>query len=95
MPLYIKYFLVLTRIVFLLPLSSLAADWPKWLGPNGDSVWRESGVISSIPKDGLKTRWEREVGLGYSGPSVANGKVYLGFPEKPRDRKFMLLVSIF
>ncbi|QXD25055.1 PQQ-like beta-propeller repeat protein [Opitutia bacterium ISCC 51] len=56
---------------------SQAADWPKWLGPNGKNVWNEKGVVSSIPDEGLKTLWEFEVGLGYGGPSVAKGKVYL------------------
>lgn len=68
-----------TIYVLLLGLvsTSQAADWPKWLGPNGKNVWQEQGVISSIPEDGLKTLWEVEVGLGYGGPSVAKGKVYL------------------
>jgi len=54
-----------------------SADWPKWLGPTGDSVYHEQGVITAIPDGGLVTLWEYEVGLGYTGPAVANGKVYL------------------
>jgi len=54
-----------------------SADWPKWLGPTGNGVWNEDGVVSSIPAGGLTTKWEFEVGLGYASPSVANGKVYL------------------
>lgn len=62
---------------FFTPVFLRAADWPHWLGPTGKNVWQEQGVITSIPSDGLKTKWDFEVGLGYGGPSVAKGKVYL------------------
>ena len=55
----------------------LADDWPRWLGPRGDSIWRESDILSEIPEDGLKFKWRYPVGLGYSGPAVSNGKVYV------------------
>jgi outer membrane protein assembly factor BamB len=57
--------------------SALADDWPQWLGPNRDSVWREKGIVERLPRDGLKFRWKSPVALGYSGPAVADGKVYL------------------
>ena len=56
---------------------SSADDWPQWMGPNRDGVWRETGVVKTIPKDGLKVKWRVPVAGGYSGPAVANGKVYL------------------
>lgn len=71
-----KLIIFCTLILSVVTLSH-AADWPKWLGPNGKNVWNEQGVLSTIPADGLKTLWETEVGLGYGGPSVAKGKVYL------------------
>ena len=27
----------------------LADDWPQWLGPRRDSVWRESGILKKFP----------------------------------------------
>ena len=54
-----------------------AEDWPQWMGPQRDGVWRESGILQSFPKDGLTRRWRTEVGSGFSGPSVAGGRVYL------------------
>ena len=24
---------------------TLADDWPQWLGPNRDTVWRETGIL--------------------------------------------------
>lgn len=57
--------------------SVLADDWPQWLGPKRDSVWRETGIVEEFPKDGLKVKWRVPVALGYSGPAVADGRVYV------------------
>src|SRR5262245_9454488 len=54
-----------------------AEDWPEWLGPNHDSVWRETGIIEKFPSDGPKIRWRSNIGAGYSGPTVAQGRVYV------------------
>jgi hypothetical protein len=72
------------RIVFL--CSSLAAlcplcplladDWPQWLGPHRDSVWREEGIVGPFPREGLLVKWRTPVALGCSGPGVANGRLY-------------------
>lgn len=54
-----------------------AADWPQWLGPHQAAEWNESGLVDRIPADGLKVLWRKPVGLGYAGPAVAQGRVYL------------------
>ncbi len=65
-------------IVGLLGSSGLRADdWPQWRGPQRDGVWRESGIIETIPETGLKVRWRARVGNGYSGPAVAAGRVFV------------------
>lgn len=53
-----------------------ADDWPQWLGPERDGVWRESGIVRELPAT-LEFRWRVPVGGGYSGPAVSKGKVYL------------------
>ena len=55
----------------------VADDWPQWRGPQRDGVWRETGIVESIPDSGLKIRWRARVGNGYSGPAVANGRVFV------------------
>lgn len=59
--------------------SSLSADdWPQWGGPVGDIVWRESGIVDELPTNELLPRvWSAPVAEGYSGPAVADGKVFL------------------
>lgn len=52
------------------------ADWPRFLGPNGDGTSPETGILTAWPKEGLKKVWECKLGLGYSPPTVAAGKLY-------------------
>jgi outer membrane protein assembly factor BamB len=47
------------------------------MGQNRDGVWRETGIIKKFPVEGLKAVWRKPVGIGYSGPSVSDGKVYM------------------
>ena len=57
--------------------AATAEDWPQWLGTKRDGVWRETGLVDKFPKGGPKEVWKTEIGLGYAGPAVANGKVFL------------------
>jgi outer membrane protein assembly factor BamB len=54
-----------------------ADDWPQWLGPKRDGVWRETGILDKFPEGGPKVKWRADIGAGYSGPAVAGGKVYV------------------
>ena len=62
---------------FLLGTALLADDWPQWLGPARDSVWRESGVVEKFPTNGPPVLWRASIGAGYAGPIVAKGRVYV------------------
>ncbi len=66
--------------IFLLPITASALpadDWPQWLGPKRDSVWRETGIMQKFPAAGPKVLWRQPVTGGYSGPAVAAGRVYV------------------
>ncbi|MCE9531277.1 MAG: PQQ-like beta-propeller repeat protein [Planctomycetes bacterium] len=56
--------------------STHADDWPQYLGPQRDGIWREGGIVDTLPKE-PKYFWRKEVGQGYSGPAVANGRVFV------------------
>jgi outer membrane protein assembly factor BamB len=56
--------------------TAAAADWHRFLGPDGDGSSPETGIIKPWPKAGLKKLWECPLGTGYSPPSVAGGKLY-------------------
>jgi outer membrane protein assembly factor BamB len=57
--------------------SSLAADWPQYLGPARNSTSPEKGLLRSWPEKGPEVLWTVAVGIGYGGPVVKDGKVYL------------------
>lgn len=62
----------------LLAVTSLHADdWPQWLGPQRDAVWRETGLVEKFPEGGPKVRWRVPVNPGFSGPVVAGGRVFV------------------
>src|SRR6266851_1317369 len=57
--------------------SARADDWPQWLGPQRDGVWRETGIVEKFPEKGPLVRWRTPIAAGYSGPAVADGRVYV------------------
>jgi outer membrane protein assembly factor BamB len=66
-------------LALLLGLAGAAAadDWPQWLGPRRDGVWREAGILDRFPPGGPRIRWRCPVGGGYAGPAVADGRVFV------------------
>src|SRR4051812_13837713 len=68
---------IIVLLLFLFATSVVADDWPQWLGPKGDSVWRESGILEKFPDEGPRVLWRTPIGGGYSGPAVAKGRVYV------------------
>src|SRR5437870_12966690 len=54
-----------------------ADDWPQWLGPKRDGVWRETGLLDKFPEGGPKVLWRVPISGGYAGPAVAAGRVYV------------------
>ena len=78
-----------TLVLMLLAVCSgtaIADDWPQWGGPKRDIVWRESGIVKKFETDGLLPRkWSTPIAGGYSGPAVADGRVYI--TDRERDKR--------
>lgn len=70
-------FSFLLAFALTLPLTLRADDWPQWLGSKRDAVWRETGILDKFPQGGPKVRWRTQIGAGYSGPVVAEDRVYI------------------
>jgi outer membrane protein assembly factor BamB len=65
-----------------------ADDWPQWLGPQRDGIWRETGILDRFPEGGPKILWRTKIAAGYSGPAVADGRVYVTDHEAaPKTKK--------
>ena len=57
--------------------SGYADDWPEVRGTGRRGVWHETGIVDAFPSEGLKVRWRTSVHPGWSGPVVADGRVFL------------------
>lgn len=60
-------------------------DWPQFLGPRQDGTSLETGLVRSIPAEGLPVLWDRAVGTGYSAPSTRDGVLVLFHREKNEE----------
>ena len=60
---------------FCAPLT--AADWPVWLGPNGDNSSTETGWLKDWRDAGPPRLFEKSIGEGYSAIVVARGHLIL------------------
>ena len=67
----------LVTIVLLLQIQAFAGEWPQWRGPGRDGVWREDGIVQTFDGLELPVLWRAEIANGYSGPTVAAGRVYV------------------
>ena len=81
-------------LIVIMSAQNFADDWPQWGGPQRDIVWRESGILKTLPTDGLLPRvWSVEVGEGYSGPAVAAGRVYVTDRVRSSQQERVLCVD--
>lgn len=67
----------LSLLAAMMAVSTVAADWPQWMGPNRDDVWPETGIVKKFPEQGPKLLWRKPIQGGFSGPAVAGGRVYV------------------
>ena len=61
-------------------------DWPGFLGPTGDSVSPETGLVAPWPKEGPRIAWQIPAGGGYSAATVSRGRLFLFDRVKDRQR---------
>jgi len=71
--------LALTAIAVLLwvALPAVSDDWPGFQGPNRDGVVPGGELLTDWPDDGPSVRWTRDIGPGFGGVAIVDGKVYL------------------
>ena len=74
--------------------TAFGDDWPQWRGPNRDGVWHETGIIEKFPQPQIQLLWRTPISGGYSGPTVANGRVYVtDRPEEPAESERVLCLD--
>ena len=69
---------VLFSVVTILTTTMIyAQDWPQYLGPNRNSTSEQKNILRTWPETGPEVLWTVDVGIGYGGPVIKDGKVYL------------------
>lgn len=69
---YISAALLITGII-----NVSAQGWPQFLGPNRNNISDQKNLLRSWPQNGPEVLWTTNVGKGYGGPVIKDGKVYL------------------
>ncbi|MEP7366615.1 MAG: PQQ-binding-like beta-propeller repeat protein [Acidobacteriota bacterium] len=57
--------------------SAVAEDWPEFRGLGRTGVWKETGIVERFSSPTLTRAWHTPIAAGFSGPSVAAGRVYV------------------
>ncbi|MCS6850757.1 MAG: PQQ-like beta-propeller repeat protein [Gemmataceae bacterium] len=52
------------------------SDWPGFLGPFGNGVSPEKGILAPWPERGLRIVWQLKLGSGYAMPSISRGRLF-------------------
>ena len=68
---------LITVIILFLAIPTRGSDWPQWRGPSRDGIWPEKGIIEKFEAPQMNIRWRVKIANGYSGPTVAGGRVYI------------------
>src|SRR5262245_55124691 len=75
-----------------------ATDWPYHRGAGNTGLWNETGILETFPLEGLASRvaWRTPIRSGYSGPSVADGRVFITdfmYTQRPHGTERLLALD--
>jgi outer membrane protein assembly factor BamB len=73
----IKRFFPSLAALLIFIVNTNAQDWPQFLGPDRNSHSDQKGILRTWPENGPEVLWSTNVGIGFGGPAVKNGRVYL------------------
>jgi len=90
-PLNLLIFLAFLAVGPLFGAENSGDDWPRFLGPLGNGISRETGLLEKWGTNGPPQLWEKSIGTGYSAPSVRGEK--LVFHHRVRDEEIVECVD--
>jgi outer membrane protein assembly factor BamB len=64
-------------LLFSCMLNSNSQDWPQYLGPRRNGTSDEKEILRSWPQQGPEVLWSVNIGIGFGGPVIKEGKAYL------------------
>ncbi len=71
--------LIITTTLLLVTFAAhlKAQDWPQFLGPERNSTSPQKGILRTWPATGPEVLWNTDLGAGFGGPVIKDGKAYL------------------
>lgn len=69
--------LLISATLLAFALSMQAQDWPQFMGPDRNGITSQPGLLRTWPENGPEILWSTNLGIGFGGPVVKAGKVYL------------------
>ena len=66
--------------------AALAGDWPQWGGATRQFRVEGPALADSWPVGGPKLLWERELGEGYAGVAVVDGRLFAHYRVDQEER---------
>jgi len=80
-PFTVKILPILFLCMYLDPANgqdpALDKEWHQWMGPDRSGTWHHGPQVDTLFQEMAETIWEIEVGPGYTGPTLADGRVYV------------------
>ena len=73
----VRYFFAAMGLAVSVFAQAPTADWPQYFGPDRNGVYQGPGLAATWPAGGPRVVWRKDVGQGFSGPVVSNGRVIL------------------
>jgi outer membrane protein assembly factor BamB len=74
------FFLLLLLSSQLICIAKLSADsgydWPRWRGPNGDGISRETDWNPRALENGPPILWRVDIGFGFSNVTIQGNRLY-------------------
>lgn len=67
-------------------------DWPRFLGPTGDSRSPERGIITDWGENRPRVVWHTRLGMGYCMPAVSRGRMFI-FDRLVREARLRCVES--
>ena len=68
---------IVCLLTSILAAAAMAQDWPQFLGPHANGISKETGLLDKWPSNGPAVLWEKEIGTGYTAPSIREGLLVL------------------
>ena len=65
--------------------AAVSADWPQFLGPERNGIYRGAALAEAWPAQGPRVAWRKTVGQGFAAPVVAGNRLIVFHRVGPQE----------